>query len=305
LSTVYFRFSAGAPLERAPLLERLLVCADSVAESADWRAQAFSVIAPDGVHAPAPASAAARCGAGDELRTWGLLATPVQFAVGMTSVSLPLDGILTLEPDETATLLGDFERVFGRTGAGLVRGRDPWLLCTFEAPLRAETSDPERALGHDLWSFLPTGADAGRVRLLMTEIEMWLHGHPLNALREARKLPAINGLWLWGGGPTDTPLPAVEGWTAGVDPLFSAFGPRTQYPEAGGAGVVVIEDSPGAQRWPSAEQTWLLPALAELRAGRLERLDLSAGNRCFSVSASGRRRFWRRARPWWTFFRAE
>jgi len=92
------------------------------------------------------------------------------------------------------------------------------------------------------------------------------------------------------------------GWTAGHDVLFGAFPARSHYPREAGSGVVVIEQTPGAEDWPEAESRWLRPTLADLGAGRIEEARLSAGERCFSLSAGWRRRFWRRTRPWWESF---
>ena len=39
----------------------------------------------------------------------------------------------------------------------------------------------------------------------MNEAQMILHTHPVNAEREARGMPAVNSVWLWGGGT----LPAI------------------------------------------------------------------------------------------------
>jgi hypothetical protein len=164
------------------------------------------------------------------------------------------------------------------------------------------SSAPEEILGRDIWGYLPSGPDSARVRALTSEIEMWLFEHAVNEKRKARSVPVISALWLWGGGSTDVLLPTVHGWTAGDDPLFMAFGARSEYPGAAESGVVVIADSPGTPGWRLAEQRWLEPVNADLRSGRLKRLDLSAGNRSFSVSAHGTRRFWRRARPWWEYF---
>ncbi len=34
----------------------------------------------------------------------------------------------------------------------------------------------------------------------LNEVQMFLHGHPINEKRQAAGQPAINSLWLWGGG---------------------------------------------------------------------------------------------------------
>ncbi len=300
MSTVFFRFPSRAPLirERAPLLEQLLARADAPVRVTDWRAQAFRLIAPD-ADVPPVATAALGTGSSTPTGAWAFVATPVHFVAGMSSVSMDADGILELGQAEADALVADFNRVFAGAGMRLGRGREGLLLCIFDAPLRVTTTAPEEMLGRDVWAFLPRGADAAQVRRLMTEIEMWLYEHALNEHRRARAAPVISGLWLWGGGATDRALPAVQGWTAGDDPLFMAFARRSEYAGAAGSGVVSVSDWPGAPGWHSLEKRWLAPAAADLRSGRLKRLDLSAADRCFSVSARATWRFWRRARPWW------
>ena len=56
------------------------------------------------------------------------------------------------------------------------------------------------------------------------------------------------------------------------------------------AGVAVIAAEPGAPEWGEIESRWLEPSLADLRAGRIAHLLLSAGERRFSVSRRGNRR---------------
>jgi hypothetical protein len=309
LSTVYFRITAGSALApvRAPLLERLLARADPPERVADWRAAAFQVIAPQSRVVPAVATAASCGHASSAPGKWALLATPVHLEAGPRSLHLPAGGMLELEPDEAQALAADFNRVFAGDAVRLVHAREALLLCQFDAPLEAATTDPEQLVGGDVFDSLPRGADAPRLRRLASEIEMWLFEHDVNARRRARAAPAISSLWLWGGGALDAPLPAVEGWTAGNDPLFAAFPRESRYPrkaQAAGArqarpGVVVIADFPGTPDWWSAEQCFLAPALADLKARRLRGIEISAGQWSFRLSARGLARFWRKPQPWW------
>jgi hypothetical protein len=314
LSTVYFRLaavSAAAPA-RAPVLEHLLARADAPEHVADWRAAAFRVIAPQAPQVPAIATAAAGSAASSAPGQWALLATPVHLEAGLRTLSLAAQGILALERSEAEALAADFNRVFAGGGVRLWLARETLLLCVFDASLEAATTDPEQVAGGDVFAALARGADAPRVRRLQTEIEMWLFGHEVNAARLARSAPPITGLWLWGGGALDAALPRVEGWTAGSDPLFAAFPRESRYPikpqgaAAGPArsGVVVIADVPGSPAWHRIEECFLAPALADLRSRRLGRIELSAGERTFRLSARGLVRFWRRPRPWWEMLAA-
>jgi len=301
LSTVYFRIAARGPpvRHRAPALERLLARADAVTSATPWRAEAFRVIAAGPAAAPAVATAALRASHVSAAGAWVLIATPVHFIAGMSGVGMPADGILDLGAPEADALAADFNQRFCDGGARLIRGEGGLLLCALQSRLDVATTVPEQIPEADIWDALPSGPDAGRVRRLMSEIEMWLFEHPVNEDRRARGLRPISGLWLWGGGEADAPLPDVQGWTAGEDPLFAAFARRVRYPDHPGAGVVVIAHWPGTSEWREVETQWLSPAFADLKSGGLRRIELSVAERRFSWRARSLRRFWRSIRPWW------
>jgi hypothetical protein len=217
----------------------------------------------------------------------------------MRSVIMAADGILTLAPDEADALSTDFNRVFGGAGARLSVGPAAQLYCQFDDRIEAFTRDPEALIGNDAFGFQPTGPDGARLRRLMSEMEMWLFDHPVNRARSSEGRQPVTGLWLWGGGPAGEAAPTVRGWCAGRDPFFAAFGNEFEYPRTGGSGVVVCPEQPGSNEWPEVERRWLVPAMAALGSGRLQRLDLSAAGRRFSVGKGPSLRFWRKSRPWW------
>jgi hypothetical protein len=88
----------------------------------------------------------------------------------------------------------------------------------------------------------------------------------------------------------------VQGGAEGEDVLFNYFRGDVSH------GGVIVAPQPGSDSWQQAESRWLEPAVQSLRAGRIAKLVLSAGDRDFSVTARGLRRFWRRATPWWEHF---
>ncbi len=292
----------------------------------DWRGDAFRLLAPAVSAAPAVASAAwyresaghgESTGDGESTGAYPfvLLATPVHLVAGMTHVRLGPNGIQRIDLGEAQALARDFDRLMGGAGMRLHAGLHGQLFCLCDRPLLAATYDPQAAMDHDLWEFLPNGADGPRLRRLMSELELWLFDHPVNRSRGTRGLPVITGLWLWGGGPAVSALPALDGWTAGYDPLFGAYATRSEYPAdvfpAGGesfagaelsAGVVVLQSYPGSADWADAERRWLLPAVTALSRGRLSMLTLSAANRCFTLRPASLWRLWRRRRPWWEYF---
>jgi hypothetical protein len=301
-SSHYFRLipRAASPRQRSRLLEQVLARAESCTAVADWRADAFRIIAPPTAPMPGVAAAALFADQGIVEGASVLTATPVHYLAEMSNVRLPADGILSLHPVEAETLAGDFNRAWHDAGIRLARGRGTALYCVADQPLQASTHDPEDILGTHIEAHLPTGPDAPRLRRLMSEIEMWLFEHDVNRRRSAQAAPTLSGLWLWGCGPVATALPSVAGWMAGSEPFFGAFGMRPQ--RGTDPGIAVIAAQPGATEWAEIESSWLEPSIADLRAGRIAHIMLSAGNRRFSVSRRGIRRFWRRSRSWWEFF---
>jgi hypothetical protein len=231
--------------------------------------------------------------------TWVCVATPVHYIAEMSNVRLPLDGMLALSMASAETLAADFNRVWQGSGISLTAARSAQLLCTFQQALTVSTRDPQDVLGLHIEEFLPTGADSKRLRQLISETEMWLFEHPANQARRELRQPAVNGLWFWGGGAPLSSLPTMQGWTAGDDVFFNAIGRSRD--EHLVNGVIAAGSGPSSSGWHQAE-SWLRAAAEQLRAGRISRLQISAEDRCFTVTARGLKRFWRRNKPWWEFF---
>jgi hypothetical protein len=306
VSSQYFRFlSRSAEPRRSAFLEQLLARADRAPLVSDWRADAFRVIAPQALWpGVAPAALCADRVAIDAAAVdaaaaaaWVCLATPVHYIADMTSVRMPQDGMLSLQQADAETLALDFNRVWNGSGIRLAAGGSARLYGIFDQTLNVTTRDPEDVLERHIEEYLPAGADAPRLRQLMSEIEMWLFEHEVNSTRAHVGVPLVSGLWLWGGGAPLASLPRVQGWAAGDDVFFSAF-----KGEESDSGVIVAPEAPGEGGWHDMESRWLKPAVAQLRAGRLSRLDMSAGERCVTLSPRAVRRFWRRRKPWWEFF---
>ena len=303
MSSIYLRFCGLAlpDAARSPLLERMLARAGMPDAAENWREQAFRLIAP--VPAPMPGiAAAALCGEIGPVNGGAVfLASPVHCEAGMVSVRLPADGMITLNVAEAEHLAREFNRDFADGTQRLVVTPSGRLYCVFAGANAALTCDPLTVCGRDIGQYMPSGPDGPRLRRLMSEIEMWLYGHALNRARNADGDVAITGLWLWGGGPALANLPALDGWTAGADPLFGAWPAQTRIPAQRCSGVVVLPDPPGSAPWQATESAWLLPALAALRAGRIRQLELGLGAQGFMLRRGWSLRAWRRARPWWEY----
>jgi hypothetical protein len=278
----------------------LLARADGWVPVADWRADAFRVIAPQAACMPAVAAAALCADRGAVSAAWVCVATPVHYVAEMTTVRLPGDGMLSLTPAAAETLASDFNRVWKGSGICMTATRSGQLLGIFDRAFEVLTRDPADVLDRHIEEFLPTGADSAPLRQLISETEMWLFQHEANRARSELGLPAINGLWFWGGGAPIAALPTVQGWAAGDDLLFNAVG--FQRTEEIPCGVVTAACIPGSDPWREVESRWLRPALDQLRAGKIQRLQISAADRCFTLTARALHRFWRRSKPWWESF---
>ncbi len=95
--------------------------------------------------------------------------------------------------DELQVSLGGDERFsFARIGkCGYLRTAEAIETASF----------PASAIDHrQPDDFLPAGKKAVAYRNLIGEIEMLLHGSPVNVRRGSAGLVPINSLWLWGGG---------------------------------------------------------------------------------------------------------
>jgi hypothetical protein len=301
VSSQYFRFVArGSPRCRVPVLEQLLARAEDWAPVADWRADAFRVIAPQATCLPAVAAAALCADRGAVSAAWVCMATPVHYEAEMTSVRLSRDGMLSLTAAGALTLAADFNRIWKGSGIRMTAGRAAQLFCIFDRVLEVVTRDPEDVLDRHIEEFLPAGEDAARLKQLISETEMWLFEHEANRARTELGLPVINGLWFWGGGAPLAALPSVQGWAAGDDLFFSAFG--LPLDEKFPSGVIAAGCVPGSDQWRAVEARWLHPAIDKLRTRVIQGLHISAADRCFTVTARGLRRFWRGRRPWWESF---
>ena len=305
MSTHYYRFTRLGAVNRdrapprTPLLERLLARAGASEEITDWRADALRFVAPASV-IPSIAAAALFAEQGSSQGASVFIAAPIRYVAEMSSVRVPADGILHLPRSEADALAADFNRVWDGAGVRLLAGRFTDLYCVLDQAVNSATYDPEEVRARPIDAFLPTGSGSPGLRRLMSEIEMWLFEHAVNRIRTARSVPAVSGLWLWGGGTPATSLPAIGAWSMGDDPLFKALAAGRD--AAASSGVAVVAADPGTAEWRVLESQCLQRSSADLHSGRIDRLALSAGHRCFSVRGRWNWRPWRRRRPWWESF---
>lgn len=158
-------------------------------------------------------------------------------------------------------------------------------LIDLDAPIDARLSPVWRTAGRPLDAHLPDGPRGPEWRRWLTEAQMLLHEHPLNADREARGLRPLNALWLAGGAAT---APATR------DCGMSVFG---HLPLGASLPVAQLQaDATGAMVW--LHKPGSPPPDAVVR--RLARSDLDlrilepSGQQCFVRQRWHGLRVWRK-----------
>ncbi|MGE5640437.1 MAG: hypothetical protein ACM30H_10090 [Clostridia bacterium] len=219
--------------------------------------------------------------------------------------------------DEAQALCGALNAHFaGRLRLDALEPRR-WCARLDERGELAAEASPAALAGQDLRPGGPGDA-------LANEMQMALHGHPVNEAREARGAPAVNGVWLWGGGAA--PKEAHSAWDSVTadDPAAlglarlaaqrgralpaSAEALLERLPEEGRHLVLLDglrvplalgETEALARGLEELEQRWFQPLLAALRAGRIGMLTVHVpdAGRAFETIRGDLRRFWRRPRP--------
>jgi len=155
--------------------------------------------------------------------------------------------------------------------------------------------------------YLPKGDQTGTYHALRGEVEMALHDHDINIERQAKGLPPMNSLWLWGGGfapdketqphpPLYANDPLLKGyWHSKTGVVADWPGSVADCLEASVAGFV-------AQPMPNRDDSgdWVEQNLNELRSAlnsnRLSAVTLLFGGRYqLRLRKSDSWKFWRGA----------
>jgi hypothetical protein len=253
-----------------------------------------------GVDATVPAAAITRQFlAGDAGGDLWLSADPAWVQPDMNGVRLLACGQMQLDMDAAQAFAEVLRPVFDEAGMQLeISTPDRWHLRLPPDTSLPDFAAPEQALGEDLAQHVPQGAQGRRWRVLLNDIQVLLHQHPLNAQRQAHGWAPINSLWLWGGGR----LPTLSSQLSGVvsdDLLLRALAARAgvslqaRTPETVTAApanwLVDLQDLPASA---IATQWW--PTLQSVLNQRAVLLHFASGER-WQRKPWHRWRFWRGA----------
>lgn len=262
-----------------------------------------------GDHAWPIAALSRQTDAGDAEGAAWLRADPAWLRPDINGVRLMAHGeALAPTQDDCDALLPALRPLFGDAGFTLdAPAPARWYLqLPREAPV-PDFPDPGDTLGDDLFEHADTSPEGRKWRALASEAQVVLHNHPWNAQRAARGLAPINALWFWGGGVLPVPGPGesmVYTWhgvaytdedamraIADVASLRLALPPKFDVSEPGDH----VFDLGALRDLAVFERDWLLPALAQVRSGRLTSLALDGEDgRAFVFRRWHPLRFWRR-----------
>jgi hypothetical protein len=243
--------------------------------------------------------------------TWGI-AQPVHLAAGLDHVRLAALVDAVPGAEEAAALSATIRGHFAGDAFELLDFVEGAWVVRCDESLDVATRDPLELIGRNIHDFMPAGPGGGRVRSWMNELQMLLHDHPVNATRERQRRLPINGLWLWGFGPSgQRPSMAHESiakWEMRADDLWLRAWWKLQNgtlsplavpdPDAHQDSLMALTHPPTgdpAEALAEIDSSLLSRLQQAMQRGRLRRTEVLIGDRVIRLDSNARWRFWRSA----------
>lgn len=307
------RGGAAALGESLPATERLLARARRRHEpAAGWLGDLTGGV----VMASGPV---ALLGADGEPGTdYWLRADPVHLRPDRDRLLLFGGAALCPQPAESEALIAAFNGLFRDDGLKLLARGGHWFLRA-ETPPPVELPPTAHVAGRYLDEHLPDGESGRELRAFLNEAQMLFHGNPVNAEREARGEPTINGLWIWGGGRLPPVRPSVQAAVYADDPFLrgaARLAGIEPSPAVARLSQIPASDLPAIAEWPLAEaaltagdlsawltaltdfeQAWARELASALNNRTIAEATVTVGRHGFVARRAHLRRFWRRLRP--------
>lgn len=107
---------------------------------------------------------------------------------------------LSVESAHIEQMIASMNQHFAQDGLTFLIGKSGACYIRSTQSLQIKTTLPSVAAGKNVHPFMPQGAASAKWLSVLNEIQMLLHEHPANQLREAKGELAVNSLWLSGGG---------------------------------------------------------------------------------------------------------
>ncbi len=260
-----------------------------------------------------------------------LCADPVHLRFHQERIILADAGAFDLEYEEAQALAASLNSEFVDIGHFHVASARRWYL-RLNIAVNHQSEPISAVAGRRIDGEL--SGNAQPLTRWLNEVQMFLHGHPVNQQREAAGKPVVNSLWLWGGetGETGDRPRFNESQNRGLSPVFPVFSdnplaigiasadgiPRHDRPANLAALLAQTSDNPlvildqllpdvlyeNSEGWrkdfAALESDWFLP-LKNTLGNRVDRISLIAptvyGELHYTLTASDRWKFWKRTSP--------
>ena len=205
---------------------------------------------------------------------------------------------------------------------------DRWYLYMQRIPLIHTQLLSEVAV-RNINDFFPCGTEEVFWKGILNEIQMLLHEHPLNQIREERGDLPLNGIWVWGGGvmPKSVVSPYVHVWSNDILPRTLAMACGTSYAElpvnleawqklvTSGKHFIFLDSLYGKSQYGDAygwrealkqlEKEWFEPLLGMLRKRLINQITITTINKGitknFNITRNNLYRFWCKGVPLSTY----
>ena len=276
-----------------------------------------------GQHGPLPlASLTYLSDTGRQNPGYLLRADPVHLRADQSSLRLFDSRGFAVTQEEADELVAAFNAFYADRGWRLTAPRPQRWYLSLPADPGITTTAIGSVAGQVIDPCLPQGAAAAEWHVLLNEVQMLFHAHPVNSAREQRGEPAINSLWFWGGGMlpaavqtraerviTDHPLGMGLAQQAGISRVDVPVDVDELLAQTDdGVSLLVNDRLDGPTRygdigsWVDAlqqlEQHWFTPLLAAISDGELAALEIYPCNGYrYMTNKRQQRSFWKRSRP--------
>ena len=260
-----------------------------------------------------PLAPLALMGEGVEQKTghW-FLAHPVHFVLQRDFFTL--GDAVRLSTDEVKSLVVDLNQHFAQEGLTFLPSKlGDFLYCHVNDDVDVTTFLLSEAMGRDVGKHMPQGKHGMKFQALLNEVQMLLHDHPINQVREQKGLLPVNSLWLSGGGGVESinqPAQTLSFQFFANDILSSGLAKWADIPcqklAAGDVSLKPAGDAVVVTDHRGLERDWFAPILQRLKKKEFKaaRCHFDVHGMTFTLHLKPRDtwKFWRKASPITTYF---
>ena len=234
------------------------------------------------------------------------LAHPVHFLLQRDFFTL--GDAVRLSTDEMKSLSLDLNQHFAQDGYFLPSKSGDFLYFYANDDVDVTTFLMSEAMGRDVGKYMPQGKHGMKFQALLNEVQMLLHDHPMNQVREQKGLLPVNSLWLSGGGCVESiNQPAQElSFQFFANDISSAglakwAGIPCQKLAAGYVSLKSQGDAVVVTDIHDLERTWFAPLLQSLKKTELKAVrchfDVHGMTFTLHLKPLDTWKFWRKASP--------